>query len=494
MKYFFILFSVFSFSQSPTFKWSEPFGITSSYNIIGEIESNLYFSFVKNNQLKFYVLDKNLIKINEGNLSFECDDELFQFDNPTLKQYTNLNYEVVNDKIIHIALSYDEKKNISKFYYGLSTSDLSKKIKLNKVFEINEKDRSAWGTKISYDKSKILFFYRSKQELTYKVYDNTFTNVINEGKYTFPLKVDKSKFESIYVDNNGNIITIVSKLKEKNDKLKGFSETQYIAFITKNNQTTEPISFDFKGYDISYINCFFTTPNSVIFAGFLNSLEGNNKDKRVTSKMFFSNYNINDYKLINQNLINVEGLYPDKINNKDDFMAYDIKNIYYKSNGGYCVIAEQNYNYSAMTSGFNAPMVNYSNINIYGDISVINFKSNFEIENTLRIPKFQSNFSNVSIAHSFKDDVLYVFYDDLTTNFELKNENDLKKNVSKMFYPNLKDRSIFSIVVQSDGKYKKHKIFDYKNDTREPLFRNSFYLKNGDLITETFNHIGLIKL
>jgi hypothetical protein len=63
-----------------------------------------------------------------------------------------------------------------------------------------------------------------------------------------------------------------------------------------------------------------------------------------------------------------------------------------------------------------------------------------------------------------------------------------------MFYPNLKDRSIFSIVVQSDGKYKKHKIFDYKKDTREPLFRNSFYLKNGDLITETFNHIGLIKL
>jgi hypothetical protein len=494
MKYFLFLFSIFSFSQSPTFQWSESFDIKHSYDIIGEIDTDLYFSFVKNNQLKFYVLDKNLTKIKEGNLSFDCEDALFQFDDPTLKQYTNLEYEVVSDKIIHLVRSFDEKKNILQIYYGLSTSDLSKKIKLNKVFEINEMDKTRRGVVISQDKSKILFFYKKKQELTYKVYDNTFTKIINEGKYIFPVSDDKSKFESFNVDNNGNIISIVSKLKEKNDKLKGFSETQYIAFITKNNQTTEPITFDFKGYDISYINCFFTTPNSVIFTGFLNSLDGNSKDKRVTSKMFFSNFSSNDYKLVNENLVNVDGLYPEKINNKDDFMAYDIKNIYYKSNGGYSVVAEQNYIYSVMTSGFNSPMVSYSSVKKYGDIAVINFKKNFEIENTTRIPKLQSNFSNVSIASTFKDDVIYVFYDDLAANFELKNEDDLKRNITKGFISNLKDRSIFSIVVQPDGKYKKHKIFDYKNDKRELLFRNSFYLKNGNFLTRTFNHIGLIKL
>lgn len=151
--------------------------------------------------------------------------------------------------------------------------------------------------------------------------------------------------------------------------------------------------------------------------------------------------------------------------------------------------------YSAISSGFKSPMVSYSYVKKYGDIAVINFKKNFEIESTTRIPKLQSNFKNVSITQTFKDDLVYVFYDDLIVNFELSNEDDLKKNVFKSYNPNLlKERSIFSIVVQPDGKYKKYKIFDYKNDTREPVLRNSFYLKNGDLITKTFNHIGLIKL
>lgn len=338
MKYFLFLFSIFSFSQSPTFQWSESFDTKHSYNIIGEIDTDLYFSFVNNNQLKFFVLDKNFTKTKEGNLSFDCEDALFQFVNPTLKQYTNLDYKVVSDKIIHLVTNLNENSNTSQIYYGLSTSDLSKKITLNKVFEIKEMDKAQWGEVISKDKSKILFFYRNKQELIYKVYDNTFTKIINKGKYIFPINIDKSKFESFNVDNNGNVFSIVSKLKDGNDKIKGFSDTQYVVYIIKNNQTTDKVLFDFKGYDISYINSFFTTSNSVTFAGFLNSLDGNNKDKRVTSKMFFSNFSINDYKLVSESLVNVDKLYPEKINSKDDFMAYDIKNIYYKSNGGFLLL------------------------------------------------------------------------------------------------------------------------------------------------------------
>ncbi|OWP75170.1 hypothetical protein [Flavobacterium oreochromis] len=478
--------SQLSVSQEVELRWAEKIPTKSQVSILGGKNGNYYTTYVdRKDKIFARSYDQFLNLKSEKEINFNLSD----------KRYTYDGAYFLNTGIVHFIEDFERKTDRAFLYTGYSDFNLQTQDKLHVVNEVEDIDKISYfgSRRISPDSTKILVYHEQQNKrkepniLMYKVYNSTFTNVISEGGASLPIKAKNYNTEDFRVDNNGNVYVIAKITKERSEREKNMSEYYYKLIVFGKDKQIKEFDFDYPDNDISYIDILPGANNTFFCTGFLNNLKGSNKKKMISDEMFFAVLDCNSLELKSSKMIKVDGLYPEEFKNREDYIPYKIREIYQKSDGGYSIVAEQ-YTYYVVQSKYGSYTVH-----IYCDISVIQTDKNSNVLSVSRIPKYQKQAGNPSITCTFKNDRTYVIYEDLIKNLEAENDEQTKRSTTSLFSSKSKN-ALFLLTIESDGKFKKEILYDYKESKIQPYILGSKQISKGEILLNANDQIGLFKI
>jgi hypothetical protein len=486
-----ILFLSFQgiYAQEITLKWAEKISTRGSVNILGGKKGHYYTTHInKNDELIGRTYDENLKLKNEKNIGFNLD----------FKKYEYQGAYFLNNSVLHFIKEEKRKEDKTFLYTGFSDFSLKTSKELKVIDEVSDDDRAAnFGLRsISPDSTKVLIYHEnvSKKKdpniLVYKVYNSAISDVINEGAVSLPIKSKNYETEDIRVDNIGNVYVLARIIKEKNEREKFHSEYYYKLVVFAKNKSIKEFDFDYAENDISYIDMIAGKNNTFFCTGFLTNLKGGKK-KLLSDEMFYAALDCNTLKLSESKMIKVEGLYPEEVKKKEDFVPYKIRKIYQKKDGGFSIVAEQYklvvvHHYSQYGSS-------YSYLYYYCDIACIQTDDKIAVTSITRVPKYQKNAGNPSLITTFKNDKTYIVYEDLTSNLTAETDKKTKRSTKTIFSSDSKN-ALFLLTIDSEGKPNKEIIYDYKESEIKPKILISKEISPGEILLNADDQIGLLKI
>jgi hypothetical protein len=477
-------------AQEVTLKWAEKIPTKGYISILGGKNGTYYTSHVdKNDQIIARSYDKNMNLVGEKPIVFNLED----------KKYGYRGAYFLNNGILHFIYENKRKEDKSFLYTGFSDFNLNTLNKLNIVNEAHDDDKVInFGLRsISPDSTKILTYHEKQGKrkepniLVYKVYNSAITDVINEGMVSLPIKSKNYTTDDIKVDNLGNVYLLAKIIKEKNERVKGQSDYYYKLVVFAKDKSVKEFDFDYPENDISYIDMIPGNNNTFFCTGFLTNLKGGKK-RLVSDEMFFAKLDCATLKLDASKMIKVDGLYPDEIKKNEDFVPYKIRNIYHKKNGGYSIVAEQ---YKLIITTHHTPNggVTHHYRYYYCDIACIQTDNKINVESVTRMPKFQMNAANPSIISTFKNDKTFIIYEDLTKNLEADSDKKTKRSTKTLFSSDSKN-ALYLMSVESDGKFKKEIIYDYKESKIKPRVLSSKEVSPGEILLNADDQLGYLMI
>lgn len=477
------------YAQEVTLKWAEKIPTKANVSILGGKNGLYYTTYVnKKDELIGRTYDDNLNLKNEKIISFNIED----------KKYLYEGAYILNTGILHFINETRRKEDKNYLYSGFSDFNLKTSEKLNVLDEVNDKDKSGFfgSRRISPDSTKVLVYHENigkKKEpnvLVYKVYNSTITDVITEGAMSLPIKSKNFETDDVRVDNLGNVYVLAKIIKEKSEKEKYHSEYYYKLIVFTKDKSVKEFDFDYAENDISYIDMIAGKNNTFFCAGFLTNLKGGKK-KLLSDEMFYVALDCNTLKLGESKMLKVEGLYPDEVKNREDFVPYKIRKIYEKSDGGFSIVAEQ---YKLVVTTHSSQYgTSTSYTYYYCDIACIQVDNKIAVTSITRVPKYQRNAGNPSVISTFRDNKTYIVYEDLTSNLQAVSDKKTKRS-SKSFLSSDSKNSLFLLTVDSQGEPNKEIIYAYKESDLRPRILASREINRGEILLNADDQIGLLKI
>ncbi len=425
LKLLLILSTLNAYSQDITLTWAEKIKTKGNVFILGGKDGKYYTGHRDgDNHLVCRTYDSKLSLKNEKTIDFNLDD----------KKYGYLGTYFVKDKIVHF-VTENRRKEDKNFLYGTVTDLNLVTDKKNYILDEADEDALRFGARsISPDSTKIVVYNEvvgKKKEpstLNFKVYNTAFTEVLLDKSAQLPIKAKNFDTEEIRVDNNGNVYVLARIYKEKKEQEKDHSKFYYklIVFPKDNAGNPKEFDFDYGNKDIESIDLIAGENNTLICTGFLKVLGkgffSSNKKTLISDELFSVIIDCNALTMQSSKKIELEGLYPEKPRSSEDYVPYKVRDIFFKKDGGYVVVAEQ-YKLVVIHTKNGTRYIYY-----FCDIATIHINKKSEVESVSKMPKYQKNAGNPSIVSTYKDGKTYIIYEDLEKNLTAENDKETKRS------------------------------------------------------------------
>ncbi|WP_395057726.1 hypothetical protein [Flavobacterium sp.] len=488
LKLLFLICTISAYSQEVTLTWAEKIKTKGFVSILGGKDGNYYTRHTdKDDRLVCRAYDSKLTLKNEQIVNFNLDE----------KKYSYLGAYFIKDKIVHF-MSENKRKEDKNFLYS-STTDLGLKTS-DKVFVLDEADEEAmsFGARsISPDSTKIVVYHevkgkkREPNTLNFKVYNPSFTEVLLDKSAQLNIKSKNFSTEEIRVDNNGNVYVLAKVTKEKDEKEKDHTKFYYKLIVFGKDGSGKDFDFDYQTKDIESIDLIAGENNTLICTGFLKTLGkgflSSNKKTLISDELFSVIIDCNTLTMQSSKKIELNGLYPEKPKKSEDYVPYKVRDIFFKKDGGYVLIAEQ----------FKIVEVRTKNgtyyIYYYCDIATIHINNKSEVVSVSKMPKYQKNASNPSVISTYKDGKTYIVYEDLEKNLNAENDKETKRSSASMFSSDSKN-ALFLLTVADSGEMKKEIIYSYKESKIRPRIGSSRVINKGEIMLNADDQLGVLKI
>lgn len=486
------LFYFQSHAQDVDLIWSEeiPTKTKSGVSILGSNGNQYYTTYTdRDDNLKGRIFDQYMKLVKESVISFNLDEDT---------KYSYKGAFFLNNNILHFISQYKKKNKQSYLFAGSTDFQLKTSENVKILNEVEDQKVEKFGMySISPDSTKILTYYELKTKkkepsiLVFKVFDSKIENVFNEGAVSLPIKSKNYSTEEIRVDNLGNVYVMASVTKEKKEQKKNESKYYYKLVVFAKDKTVKEFDFDFPESNISYADIIAGKDNTFFCTGFLTVLS-NGKKGMVSDKMFFTKIDCKTLELSKTNLLQVPGLYPDKIKKVQDFVPYKIREIYQKKDGGFAIVAEQ---YKLIISTYTSAngMTHTTYRYYYCDIACVQVDNKYDVTSVTRIPKYQLNAENPSIISTFINDDVYIVYEDVAKNIDANTDKKIKRSSTTLF-SNSSNNSLFLLRISKTGEMEKNIIYDYKDTKIKPYIKGSREVRPGQILLNAFDQIGLLTI
>ncbi|GEM_PF-1637841 len=492
MKYlgFFMLFLTLGMqAQQIDLTWAEKIK-TKKKNIfvLGGKNGNYFTGHVdKDDHFVCRKYNDKMKMIKEEIVPFELDE----------KRYMHVKSIFVNNKIVHLISEHKRKEDKRVLLAAFTDMDLKNSDKTLIIDEASDESMLFGANYISPDSTKVLIFHekpgkkKDPSTLSLKVYKSDFTDIIFDKLVQIPIKDKNFSTESINVDNLGNVYILARIIREGKERKKGQSEDYYkLIVFDKDTGNPNEFDFDFENQAISSIDIIPSKDNTLICTGFISDIENGFLSKKVSNvsdEMFTALIDCKTKKLSATSKVKVDGLYPEKMKKKEDFVPYRIRKIFPKKEGGYVVVAEQ-YKLDIQTyytqTGWRTVYKYY-----YCDIACMHVNKNNELESITKVPKYQLNAANPSILSTYIDGKTYIIFEDLAKNLEAENDKEVKRSTKSMLSSDSKN-ALFLLTIAPDGKPKKEIIFSYKESKIRPQIMESMLIDPNTIILKAEDQIG----
>jgi hypothetical protein len=495
MKYFkfiLLLLTISASSQKIELKWAEKINTKGEVFILGGKDGKYYTRHRNSDkQLVCRTYDKNLVLKNEEVVNFDLDE----------KKYNYQGAYFLKDKIVHFITENKRKEDKNYLYAGIT--DLNLKTR-DKTIVIDEADEDAYpfgARSVSPDSTKVVVYNELKGKkkdpstLNFKVYNNTFTEVLRNKSAQLPIKAKNFSTESVSVDNFGNVYILAKVYKEKDEKEKDQSKFYYKLIAFNNTDSAKEFDFDYPNKDIESIDVIPGDNNTFICTGFLKILNsgffGKGKKTLISDEMFSSIIDCKTLTLKSAKNYELEGLYPEKPKKAEDYVPYKVRDIFVRKDGGTVVVAEQ---YKLVIIHYRTQYgTNTTYKYYYCDIAIININNKSEVESVSKMPKYQMNAENPSILSTYVDGTTYIVYEDLEKNAEAENDKETKRSTSSMFSSSSKN-ALFLLSVAPSGEMKKEIIYSYKDSKIRPSVLGSRVINRNEIMLNANDQVGVLSI
>lgn len=493
LKYFLIITTFAGFSQDVSLTWAEKIKTRGNVFILGGKDGN-YFTGHRNSddELVCRKYDKKMTMLNEQIINFNFEKNRYAYDGTYF----------VKDKIVHFVTENKRKEDKNIMYAATTNLDLKTSDKTLILDEQDEDAISFANRRISPDSTKILVYNEMKgrkkepNTLTFKVYNSDLTEVLLNKAIQLDIKSKNYTTEEVRLDNNGNVYLLSRIVKEREDKVKDQTKFYYKLSVLNKEGAVKEFDFDYVTKDIESIDLIPGENNTLICTGFLKTLGKGflsaKKKTLISDELFSVIINCNTLTVQSSKKVELDGLYPEKPRKTEDYVPYKVKNIFFKKDGGYVLVAEQ-YKLVVRTSSSMNGGVRTTYLYYYCDIAVVHINNKSEVVSVSKMPKYQLNASNPSIVATYKDGKTYIIYEDLEKNLNAENDKETKRSSASMFSSGGKN-ALFMLTVAESGEMKKEVIFSYKDIKIRPRLEASRVINKGEIILNADDQIGVLKI
>lgn len=487
----FVLLCFISKAQEVELKWAEKIKTKQYVSILGG-KQELYFTKHRNNEdaMVCRIYDKNLKLIKEKIVDFNLEE----------KKYLYKGSYFLGANIIHLIQDHNRKED--KFsLYGITTDfNLNTNKQVLILDEGSDKDDDFGSTAISPDSTKIVVYHQLKgkknepSRLSMKVYDSNLSKKLLDKVVEVPVKGKKFSFHSVTVDNFGNVFILAQILKEKSERENKKESYYYYKGISYGvNNVIKEFEFDYPDRDIESIKVIPGENNTLICTGFLKILNsgffGKGLKAKISDEIFTVIIDCNTLTLKSSNKLELEGLYPEKPKKASDYVPYEVKNIFYKNDGGYVIVAEQyKLDIFVMTTQNGGTSTQYKFY--YCDIACINVDKNNQVTSVSKMPKYQLNADNPSIIATYYNGKTYIVYEDLEKNAEAENDKETKRSSGKSRSKN----ALFLMTVADSGEMQKQVIYSYKDAKIIPRILTSHVMDKNHIMLNADDQLGVLSI
>ncbi|OCB76875.1 hypothetical protein [Flavobacterium crassostreae] len=479
-------------AQNVTLKWAEKIKTKQAVAILGGKNGNYFTRHIdKDKKLVCRSYDKDLNFKDEKIVNFNLDNKR--------QQYQGAYF--LKDKIVHFIRENVRKEDKDYLYAGIT--DLNLKTS-EKTYVLDEADDDAliFGQRsISPDSTKVVVYHEIKGKkkepntLNFKVYNTDFTKVILQKSEQLPIKAKNFLTEEIKVDNLGNVYVLAKIYKEKDEKEKDLSKYYYKLIVFNKESQHKEFDFDYPNKDIESIGILPGENNTFICTGFLKVLDksffGSGKKALISDELFATIIDCKTGALKSSKKYELEGLYPEKPKKTQDYVPYEVRNIFFKKDGGAVVVAEQYKLVVVTTSNKYGSSTSYNYY--YCDIACIQINSKSEVQSVSKMPKYQLNAANPSIITTYVNGTTFIVYEDLEKNANAENDKETKRSTNKMFSSSSKN-ALFLVAVAPSGEMKKEVIYSYKDSKIRPNIFGSKVINKNEILLNANDQIGLLKI
>lgn len=479
-------------AQNIELKWAEKIKTKESVFILGGRDGN-YYTRHRNS-------DKNLVCRSYDKDMTLKDEKIVNF-NLDKKRYVYQGAYFLKDKIVHFIVENNRKEDRDYLYAGVTDLDL---VTSDKTLIIDDADEDVlrFGERsISPDSTKIVIYNeirgRKKEPntLNFKVYNSDFTEVLLNKSAQLPIRAKNFQTESVNVDNLGNVYVLAKIFKENEEKEKEHSKFYYKLIAFNKEESPKEFDFDYPGKDIESIDVLPGKNNTLICTGFLKALGrgflSSAKKTLISDELFSAIIDCKTVTLKSSTKYELEGLYPEKPRNSEDYVPYEVKDIFFREDGGVVVVAEQYKLVETTYTTQNGTRTTYRYY--YCDIATIQINSKSEVESVSKMPKYQLNAGNPSIISTYFDGSTYIIYEDLEKNADAENDKETKKSTKSMFSSDSKN-ALFLLTINSRGEMKKEVIYSYKESKIRPRILSSRVISKNEILLNADDQIGVIRI
>jgi hypothetical protein len=493
LKVLLLIMFVSAQSQQVSLTWAEKINTRGSVFILGGKGGN-YFTGHRNNdnELVCRKYDTNLVLKGEQIVNFALEKNKYEYGGTYF----------VNDKIVHF-ITENRRKEDKNFLYGATTNLDLKTSDKTLVLDEQDDDAITFGSRrISPDSTKVLVYNEMKGKrkepntLTFKVYNTDFTETLLNKSVQLDIKSKNYTTEEIRLDNLGNVYLLARIDKERDQREKDQSKFYYKLVVFNKDGVAKDFDFDYGNKDIESIDLIPGENNTLMCTGFLKTLGkgfmSNRKKTLISDELFSVIIDCKTLTMQSSNKIECDGLYPEKPRNTEDYVPYKVRDIFFKKDGGYVVVAEQyklvTRTYSSMNGGMRTSYFYY-----YCDIATIQINNKSEVVSVSKMPKYQLNAENPSIISTYKDGKTYIVYEDLEKNIDAENDKETKRS-SRRIFSSGSQNALFLVTVADSGEIKKEIIYSYKESKIRPSIGGSKVINKGEIIFNANDQIGVLKI
>lgn len=479
-----LLISIISFGQSNkesvNLKWGPEESESKKAElaeIFGSDESGFYIIKQSSSKKQLAIIEQYDINMTKKR---ECSI-------PNNKDHQNMKYEfTLNLDCSFYIFSSTPNKKIKKnqlFVQTIKKNTLTSNNDIRLIAEIDYSNNKGWNAsdfnyKFSSDSSKVLIFYDlpykkgEPKKIGFHIFDNLINGIWSK-ETALPNFKNFTYLNDYILDNKGNVY-ILAKVYENQEKRERVNHNfKIIAYKYKEEDFTI-YNINSEGKFLSDMKITIGNDNNIICVGlyskrYTSSTDGcyffkidNNSMEMITKS--FTEFNADFFQkfIFNWDI--------DKLNTKlkvekfDEIFKLIFRDIIFKKDGGFIIIAESFYKEKESTNTTTANTGSYSRYYTnykYLDIIALNMSSNGELIWNKGIEKFQVTSDDKGIYSSFSlsssSDKLYFIFND-----NIDNLNKKKKNTKYGYTGNNKNSYVALVIMDMDGYQKRKSLFTYK--------------------------------
>jgi len=488
-------------AQKFTLKWSEDTKTKGNIQVLGGSKDAIFVLRRPKPQEMYcrkYNYDAHLIEEQAVNFNLEDDQKV---------SYVGAFF--LKDRVAHFLKQHKRKEDLNSF---ISTStDFNLKMSSNsKVLEELPDDTYTFADyRFSKDSTNVLIYSQlsskrnEPKDLVLKIYDSKFENKLFDKTVQLPVRSKNLQIQDFQIDNFQNTYILARIDKEREEREDNFSLYCYKVFIVSKSGDIKEIKFDYKQNDIVSISLIPGDDGTFICSGFLRDISKSFFVRRkdvVTNEFFNCIIDCKSGNVKSSQVLELEGLYPEKLRNEEDFVPYVVRSIFNRKDGGYVVVAEQ-YKLIVIESqrmpmnggSINPNSIRHTERKYYCDVVCININNKSEVETVSRIPKFQLNATNPSILSTYYNDETYIIYEDVEKNIEASDDKEVKRSSKSMFSSDAKN-ALFIATIRKDGSINKDILFSYKDNSIRPKIELMVNVGKNKIILNAYDTIGVLEI